>query len=430
MVGAAVASLLLAGLMGRRGRRVGLVSGYLTGAVGAAACVTAGAVRSFPLLIIGAFLLGSTTASGLQARYAATDLALPRRRARALSTVLWATTVGAVAGPNLVGPAGGLAEAVGLPRLTGPFLVSVAAVLLATVVVAVTLRPDPLLVARALAQGPATSSRPLPGGSAWRKVRSLQRVRPGIGAGILAVSTAQAVMVAVMIMTPLHMDHGGADLEVIGLVISIHVLGMYFFSPVVGVLADRAGRAPTLVLGAAVLWVSLVLAGTSPDGASLRIGVGLFLLGLGWSLCVVAGSALVTDATPIEDRTDVQGVADMLMNASAAVGGLLAGVIVELRGFGALNVFAAVLVTGVLTAVVLSRRPVGRRRLETRSVGVSEWPGRTHVRTRLAAAASAHGSGLRGYPQLELRGRNCRSRSLVSATHASPVIRRADRTTG
>ncbi|MDX6326056.1 MAG: hypothetical protein QOK15_2410 [Nocardioidaceae bacterium] len=358
VLGAAVASLLLARLMGRRGRRLGLVSGYVAGAVGAAGCVTAGAVGSFPLLLGGAFLLGSTTATGLQARYAATDLARPEHRGRALSVVLWATTVGAVAGPNLVGPAGRVANAVGLPRLTGPFLVSVIAVLVAACVVAATLRPDPLLTARALAGEDADALRPTSGGRGWQRVLRLQREHPGIGAGILAVATAQVVMVAVMIMTPLHMDHGGADLDVIGLVISIHVLGMYFFSPLVGLLADRAGRPFTLVLGAGVLWVSLALAGSSPDGASVRIGVGLLLLGLGWSLCAVAGSALLTDATPLPDRTDVQGVADLVMNAAAAVGGLAAGVVVAVRGFGALNAFAAVLVVGVLVAVAMSRRDV------------------------------------------------------------------------
>jgi MFS family permease len=357
VLGAALGSFLVARLMGHRGRRIGLVTGYLVGASGAALCVAGGAVRSFPLLLVGALLLGATTATGLQARYAATDLALPARRARALSTVLWATTIGAVAGPNLVGPAGRLAAAVGLPPLTGPFLVSVVAVLLAAVVVAVALRPDPLLVAKELAAAPGAAAVGMVSVRvAWRRLQDLQRTSPGVGAGILAVSAAQAVMVAVMIMTPLHMDHGGAALQVIGLVISIHVLGMFFFSPLVGWLADRSGRPATLLVGAAVLWAALALAGSSPAGASVRIGTGLFLLGLGWSCCTIAGSALVTESTPLADRTDVQGAADLVMNVVAAGAGVLAGVVVDGWGFSALNAFAGVLVLGVLLAVFRSRR--------------------------------------------------------------------------
>ncbi len=352
ILGAAVASFVLSRLMGARGRRVGLVAGYLTGATGAAICVLGGSVGSYAVLLLGAALLGANSATNYQARYAAADLATPHRRARALSLVLWATTFGAVLGPNLVGPAGGLADRLSLPRLTGPFLVSVVVVLCAALVVAVLLRPDPLLVAREVAGEPAG----LRHGTSWRRVRELAQVHPGIAGGIIAMASAHAVMVAVMIMTPLHMDGGGAELEVIGFVISIHVLGMFFFSPFIGMLADRLGRTTTLLAGAAVLWASLWLAGTAPAGASVRIGVGLFLLGLGWSFCTVSASALLTDSTPLEARTDVQGVADMLMNVSAAAAGLLAGVVVDVLGFGLLNVFAGILVVGVLVAVLASRR--------------------------------------------------------------------------
>ena len=353
VLGAAAASYLLARVMGLRGRRVGLVTGYLVGGGGAAILVVGGVLDSYALLLVGAALLGANSATSYQARYAAADLATPLRRARSLSMVLWATTFGAVLGPNLVGPAGDLAARLSLPRLTGPFLVSVVVVLVASLIIGVLLRPDPLLVAREVAGRPAGEQ---PAGGSWRRVLRLARQHPGIAGGIIAMSAAHAVMIAVMIMTPLHMHGGGAELEVIGFVISIHVLGMFFFSPLVGALADRFGRIVTLLGGAAVLWVSLWLSGTAPHGASVQIGVGLFLLGLGWSFCTVAASALLTDSTPIEARTDVQGVADMLMNISAASAGLLAGVVVDLLGFGSLNVFAAVLVVGVLGAVVAARR--------------------------------------------------------------------------
>jgi MFS family permease len=156
-------------------------------------------------------------------------------------------------------------------------------------------------------------------------------------------------------MTPLHMHHGGATLSLIGLVISIHVLGMYAFAPVVGRAADRWGSSRVLGAGAFVLLAALSLAGGAPMGGSWRIGIGLFLLGLGWSLCTVAASAMLTEAAPIESRTDVQGAADLVMNLAAASAGGIAGVVVDWKGFGALNGLAAVLVLGVALAVLLAR---------------------------------------------------------------------------
>ncbi|WP_240917183.1 MFS transporter [Nocardioides sp. HDW12B] len=349
VLGSAGAAYLLARVMGRHGRRPGVALGYLLGAVGAGLCVVGGAVGSFALLLTGALLLGANTAASLASRYAAADLAPARSKGRALSLVLWATTVGAVAGPNLVGPAGDLASAVGLPVLTGPFLVSLVATLAASLVVAALLRPDPLLLAREVSgedlHGP-------PARLSRTERRELLRAHPGIGAAVLAMASAHAVMVAVMVMTPLHMDHGGADLEVIGLVISIHVLGMFFLSPLVGALVDRVGPRAVLGLGAGVLWASLTLSGTAPEGASLRIGTGLFLLGLGWSLCTVAAAALLTLTAPLAHRTGVQGTADLLMNLAAAAAGVGGGLVVGLLGYGALNAFAAVLVLGVAGAAV------------------------------------------------------------------------------
>jgi MFS family permease len=365
VLGAAVASYLLAHLMGRRGRRPGLLLGYLLGAAGAGLCVVAGVARSFPVLLVGAALLGATTAANNQSRFAATDLARPERRARALSLVVWATAIGAVAGPNLTGVAGKLARQLGLPGATGAFLLGFVGIACAAVVIVLFLRPDPLLVARQAALagrlGDRLGERPGDGdraraGTSWSRVIEVVRTRPAVAAGIAALALAHAVMIAVMVMAPLHMHDGGARLEVIGIVISLHVFGMFFFAPVVGWGADRFGRAPMLVVGAAVLFVALFLAGTSPMGASWRIGAGLFLLGLGWSLCQVAASTLVSESTPLDARTDVQGAADLVMGVAAAAAGALAGLVVGSLGYGALNLFAGVLVAGVATAAELARR--------------------------------------------------------------------------
>lgn len=357
VLGAALASFLLAHLMGRRGRRLGLMLGYALGAAGGGLCVVAGVTDSFALLLLGATLLGATTAANGQSRYAATDLARPDRRARALSLVVWATTAGAVIGPNLTGVAGRVAVDLGLPRLTGPFLLGSLGILAAGLVIIVLLRPDPLLVAReaAVSRGAGLARHATP----WRRVWEVTRERPGVAAGIAGLALAHSVMIAVMVMTPLHMHHGGASLEIIGFVISVHVLGMFFFAPVVGWIADRFGRSVAMSAGALVLLTSLVLAGVSPSGASWQIGLGLFLLGLGWSFATVSSSTLLSESAPLDARTDVQGVADLVMGLVAAAAGVLAGVVMGSLGFVALNVFAAVLVTGVATAAEVARRAAG-----------------------------------------------------------------------
>lgn len=349
VLGAAVASFLLARLMARRGRRVGLVTGLLLGAIGAALAVVAGVVGSMALLLVGTALLGCTSAANLSARYAATDLAPPAARARALSYVVWATTVGAVVGPNLTGVAGAVSRQLGIPELTGPFLLAATGMLVGAFVIAVWLRPDPLLVARAVA---GVGENAAPGSTSWRRAREAVTSSRPLLAAIVGLACAHAVMVSVMIMTPLHMEHGGAELSVIGFVISGHVVGMFAFSPVMGWCADRWGRPTMLFAGAALQLVSLLLAGSSPEGSSWEITLGLFLLGLGWSSATVAASATVADLAPLESRTDVQGIADASMWLMAALGGALSGWIVAGWGYPALTGFAAVLAGGVVLAAV------------------------------------------------------------------------------
>jgi len=346
VLGAAVASYLLARLMSRRGRRVGLVTGYVLGAGGAVLAVLSGVVDSMPLLLLGAILLGATTAANSGARYAATDLAPVARRARALSTVVWATTIGAVAGPNLTGPAGSLAHGLGIPALTGPFALGSLGMLGAALIVGLFLRPDPLLLSRLAAGTPPVP----PTGTSWARVVLAVRSRPVLGFAVMGLAAAHAVMVSVMVMTPLHMEHGGAELRVIGIVISVHVLGMFAFAPLVGLAADRSGRATTLGVGAVVLAVSLVLCAASPEGSSWQIFAGLFLLGLGWSFATVSASTLIADHAPLDVRADVQGAADLVMGVTAAAAGGLAGVVVGTWGYATLAWTAAALVLALVVA--------------------------------------------------------------------------------
>ena len=350
VLGAAVAAYGLARVMVHRGRRFGQVAGLLVGASGAALAVVAGVVGSMALLLVGTALLGFTSAANAAARYAATDLAPAASRARSLSLVVWATTVGAVVGPNLSGPSGAVARRLGIPELTGPFALAAVGMVLAAAIIAVFMRPDPLLVARQLAGADEAG----PTGTSWGRATAAIRADRALAAAVLGLASAHAVMVSVMIMTPLHMEHGGAELRVIGFVISGHVLGMFAFSPVMGWLVDRWGRPTMLLTGAGVQLLSLLLSGVSPEGSSWQISVGLFLLGLGWSAATVAASATVADRAPLDARTDVQGVADMTMWLAAAAGGALSGLIVAGWGYAALNGFAGLLAGGVVLAAVVT----------------------------------------------------------------------------
>jgi MFS family permease len=346
VLGAAVLAVPLAGISDRAGRRAGLSAGWAIAVVGAVVAVLAAAASSLPLLLMGLFLFGAATACGLQARYAAADLAAPERRGRALSLVVWATTVGSVLGPNLAAPGADLGRALGLPALGGAFAISALVFALVAGGVLLLLRPDPLLLARRLGDSGAGGTRPRRAtGAALRRVWA----SPGGRLGVTAVVVSHSVMVGVMVMTPVHMGHAGGDegavLRIIGLVISVHVAGMYLFSPLVGWLADKAGRTSTVAVGGVLLLAAAALAGTAAPSSSVQLAIGLFLLGLGWSCGLIAGSTLVTESVPVEQRPTAQGGTDLLMGLGAALAGAVGGPLLALGGFG--------LVAGVSAALVL-----------------------------------------------------------------------------
>jgi len=353
VVGAAAASLVVARVAVRAGRRPSLSLAYAVAALGGAGAVVAVSLGSALGLVVTLVLLGSATAAGLAARFAATDLAAPGRRARALGTVVWATTVGAVAGPNLAGPVQTLAGRLGMEPAAGPFLLCTVAFALAALTTWTGLRPDPLLLARR-AEETAT---PVTGA----EVRAALRASPGALLGLGGIVLSHLVMVGLMSMTPVHMDHGGATLAVVGLVISLHVAGMYALSPVFGWLADRAGRVPVLGLaGGLLLAAGVVCALAGPPDTAL-LTVGLVLLGLGWSAGLVAGSALLTESVPVRVRAGAQGLSDVAMNVSGAAGGIAAGLVVAGASYAALGVAAVAVVVPYLVAVgVAGRRAVAR----------------------------------------------------------------------
>lgn len=293
VAGTALVSLPLAALMTARGRRPGLVVAYLTGAVGAGLVVLAAAVGSFPLLLLGMALFGAASSANLQARFAAADLAAPDHRARAISTVVWASTIGAVLGPNLSAPASHGFAGTSIPETAGPFVWAAGIFVLSAALVTVLLRPDPLLTARALAgpTGQSAAARSLKAGFAAVKASPRARL------ALVTIAVSHTTMVSIMVMTPLDLSHHGAGLSLIGLVISGHIAGMFAFSPVMGWLSDRLGRLSVIGLAAGLFSIAALLAGTAGPRHE-QTAAGLFLLGLGWSAGMVSGSALLTDSVP------------------------------------------------------------------------------------------------------------------------------------
>jgi MFS family permease len=344
-LGAALAAIPLARLAARYGRRVSLTTGALIASSGAVVTITAVIQAWFPLLLAGLMLIGVATAVNLQSRFAATDLAAPATRGRDLSVVVWATTVGAVSGPNLLVPGEALGRYLGLPELAGPFVFTLIAKLLAAVVYIVGLKPDPLKLAGELSSGTLKAG-----------VGGIARVvdNPVMAkTAIIATALSHATMVSVMAMTPVHLVNHGASLAIVGFTISLHVAGMYALSPVFGMIADKFGRISTILLGQAILALSLAFTGFGADN-EIAVVVGLVLLGLGWSASTVAGSTLLTESTSIDKRASRQGVSDLLMSGSGAVGGALAGVALALMGYSGLSFAALALVVSVLIRVFVT----------------------------------------------------------------------------
>ncbi|MGW2228757.1 MFS transporter [Streptomyces formicae] len=336
VTGTALLSLPLAALMTSRGRRPGLVLAYLIGALGAGLVVLASVVGNFPLLLLGMAAFGAGSSANLQARFAAADLAEPDRRGRAISHVIWATTIGSVLGPNIAAPTSRLFSDTAVPEKAGPFLFAAGIFAVAALVVAVLLRPDPLLTARALApdEDHSAESRSL------RAAVAAVAGSPMARLALVTVAVSHTVMVSIMVMTPVDLGHHGASLQLVGLVISGHIAGMYAFSPVLGWLSDRFGRLAVIGLAVGLLSCAALLAGTAGPSHG-QTAAGLFVLGLGWSAGLVAGSALLTDSVEGPARAAVQGLSDLTMNASAGIGGALAGLIVARASYGWLNLVGA-----------------------------------------------------------------------------------------
>lgn len=338
-LGSAGAALLVGRLSQRFGRRTGLATGFLVGGAGAIGVILAAIIHSIPLLFASLFIYGAGTATNLQARYAGTDLATSRQRATAVSIALVSTTVGAVAGPNLVDVMGRFAASINVPALAGPFILAAAAYILAGLVLLAFLRPDPLFIATALAD--------------YQKMKDVNPLendyngmtinKRGIVAGATVMILTQIVMVAIMTMTPVHMGHHGHGLSEVGMVIGIHVGAMYLPSLITGVLVDRLGRTIMAIASGITLLSAGVLAAVAPADSMLGLIIALALLGLGWNFGLISGTALIVDSTNASTRAKTQGTVDVLIALSGASGGMLSGVVVAQTSYATLSIVGGIL---------------------------------------------------------------------------------------
>ena len=329
VVGAALLALPLARWTDKGGRRRSLGFGYFLGSLGALFAFLGGVNRIFPLILIGAAMIGGASAAGYQARFAAVDLASNENRARDLSKVVWAATSGYVLGPNLMEAAGVMALALGLPKLVGPYIVAIVMLFSAATLVTLLLKPDPFLLARE-ERGEVYKREK----RAFRKAFTTIRSIPQAWLALHAIVIGHIAMVTIMVMTPVHMAHVDVSLRLIGLVISVHVLGMYALSPLVGKVVDKFGRVRTILLGVLILLASALISGLAYADAVVQLGIGLFLLGLGWSCTLIAGSTLLAESLPDEIKASGQGLSDLSMNGGGAIGGALAGLVIAFSSYG------------------------------------------------------------------------------------------------
>ena len=355
-LGAALSALIVGRFSQRSGRRFGLAGGFLAGSLGAVGVITATMMESIWLLFAALFIYGAGSATNLQVRYAGTDLAGPKQRATAVSIALVSTTVGAVAGPNLVGVMGEFASSIGIPPLAGPFILAAAAYLAAGLVMLILLRPDPLLVANAI-----ESSRQAAAEENGEAPAAGHSDRRGVIAGATVMVVTQLIMTGVMTMTPVHMEQHGHTLSAVGSVIGVHIALMYLPSLLTGILVDRIGRNVMAAAAGVTLLAAGVAGAFSPPDSLFGLYAALGLLGLGWNFGLISGTAMIVDATAPSVRAKTQGSVDVLVALSGATGGMLSGVIAAQTGFGAMALGGGILSLLLIPVVVWSVRGRGKQ---------------------------------------------------------------------
>lgn len=350
-LGSAAASYLIGRISQRFGRRPGLAAGFLTGGIGAIGVIIAALTNNIILLFASLLIYGSGTATNLQARYAGTDLAHSTQRATAVSIAMVSTTLGAVAGPNLVEVMGDVAVKIGVPALAGPFILAAAAFILAGLVHLIFLRPDPLIVAKAIADGQNTKDKNL----LHPNATELANNKRGIIAGASVMLFTQIVMVAIMTMTPVHMRSHGHDLSAVGMVIGFHIGSMYLPSLVTGILVDKIGRTKMAIAAGITLLAAGVTAAFAPADSMFVLIMALSLLGLGWNFGLISGTTLIVDSTTPFNRAKTQGTVDILIALAGASGGALSGMVAAHTSYAALSLSGGILALLLIPVIIWSR---------------------------------------------------------------------------
>jgi len=351
-LGSAGAALIVGKLSQRYGRRTGLSTGFFVGGLGAIGVVIAAITNSVILLFASLFIYGAGTASNLQARYAGTDLANNKQRAKAISTTMVMTTFGAVAGPNLVEIMGEVALSIGVPSLAGPFILSATAFILAGLVLFIMLRPDPLEIAKMI----EADRRENEYGNKTESLSEKAINKRGLTVGATVMILTQIVMVAIMTMTPIHMKHHGHGLSEVGLVIGFHVGSMYLPSLVTGILVDKIGRTAMSIASGVTLLCAGLLAAFAPSDSMVLLIVALSLLGLGWNFGLISGTAQIVDSTEPSTRAKTQGKIDVLVALAGASGGALSGMVVANASYATLSLAGGLLSLLLIPVVIWSRR--------------------------------------------------------------------------
>jgi len=350
-VGSALSAVWLANMMQRKGRTPAIAGGFAVAMAGACLAVIAIQLSSLLLFLPAMVLVGVGSGTANLSRYAAADLAVDERRSRDISTVIFAATFGAVLFPLFIGITGDWAESLGFDANIGGFAMAIVLFFLAGVVVWFYMRPDPLVVA-----GGVDPSARRKDSVPFRQAVSIAWNRPLARLAFLTLVVAQAVMVMVMAMTPLHMEAHGHGNGTVGAVISAHTAGMFAFAPIAGWLSDRVGRLPTIAAGGITFVLATILTALAGEAPRLLMFPGLFLLGLGWSFGIVAGSALLIESVDTADRVAVQGAADLATNVASGTGALVSGLVLSMSGFHTLSFIGMAAAGGLLVYAFFEHR--------------------------------------------------------------------------
>lgn len=349
-LGSALSAFLVGRLSQRYGRRIGLSFGFLAGWIGAIGVILSTSLGNLTFLFISLFIYGAGTSTNLQVRYAGADLATEKQRGMAVSIAMVSTTFGAVLGPNMVTPMGKVATLIGVPELAGPFILAAFAYLSAGLILFIYMKPDPLLVMQAIAVHQkekiklTNNSEPIN-----------QRVdRTGIVVGAIVLVLTHVIMVAIMTMTPIHMQHHGTGLTAVGMVIGLHIAAMYLPSLGTGWLVDKIGRSTMVIASAVVLSISGLMAAFTPGDSITMLTIALILLGLGWNFGLISGTAIIIDSTSVEVRAKTQGSVDVWVAIGGTAGSLISGIVVAYSSYAMLGMIGTYLAALLVPLIVWS----------------------------------------------------------------------------